>query len=221
MASRELHILDDRGHNTLSSHRSSKILYSSGERVGLAVKLVLTFYGRPIYIQGVVSRKDDGMRVLVESERTLVVEEKGRVMLLLSSALVAMHILAYFKVFHDLSAVSHKGTGYVMWGISVCLYIGLLWLSCGPLRDKITVTIHGFKKTVTREHVFPAGLNFRRDIAFKEFDAFEISPPESQGFCRLAMTEGKPLVLFRIGANDDFESVRRLDVITQKNVRTC
>ena len=164
------------------------------------------------------------MRVVIESEHTLVVEAPGNYAALILVAvlvpLIAIHLSVLVPLCRGLFEVSRYGVAYVSVAVSVLVYILLGYLILKPLRDRITVTFHGLKNLVTVEHMFPFGIKTTRNISFQDFEQLEISAPQDKGFCGLRRRDGKVEKLFSIGKDDDFGAVKRLEMITRKKVET-
>lgn len=154
------------------------------------------------------------MRIVVESKHTLVVETAGRRLLLVVVAVILLHAawLTYY-----LSSVLVGSVGFGGWFsvvLSLATYAAAIYLATGPYSDKRVITFHGHDQEIVIERVFFA-IKFSKRIAFKEFEAFEISSHLDEGFCRLRMKHGRKRSLLKIKDNDDYELMRRLDMITR------
>ena len=155
------------------------------------------------------------MQVILESMRVLVVEARGRKIFYGMAALCAVHALCFL-----LPAVVRGGlTGNaVVIGVSLVVYAALLIAGWGPMAEKLTVTFDGAKHRVVVEELYPLDKKKTVQISFDDFTQFEVSPPLDYGCCRLRMKTGKAFLLFRLGAKDDYSSLRHLDTITRKHL---
>jgi hypothetical protein len=158
------------------------------------------------------------MRVVIETRHTLVVEDRGRAVPIAGCAAIALHAWLFLTQVRPLVR-PHAGLTWFLLLVSLLLYAAVVYLAFGPFRDKITVTFHGVKNLVTVEKYLPLGLSMRDEIAFADFDAFEVSPREKQGFCRLRLKDGTVRRLLRIRTDEDFELMKRLPHITKKEVQ--
>lgn len=164
------------------------------------------------------------MRVLVETERTLVVETPGNTMKLVfvcvALPLIVLHGCIFYPQVVSMLQYHKYFAGYSLIGITVIVYILLAILIMGSLRDKITTTFHGGKALLIIEHVLPFGFTSRKEIRFSDIEQFEISRPQDKGFCQIRMKDGSVKTLFRIRGNDDFGVISRLDMITRHKIAT-
>lgn len=165
------------------------------------------------------------MNVLIESEHTLVIQDKGRkiltvaLMVLLPIMIIHLGYLAYdLKRLH---AVASAGWGWAAIIFALIIYACLFYLASGPMRDIVTVTFHGIKSTVTIERTFPFGLSNTESIPFADIEKIVLSSPDSGGEVKLEMKDGKSVALFRARTNEEFQVARRLDVITRKKIEVA
>jgi hypothetical protein len=158
------------------------------------------------------------MRTLIESKHVLVIEARGRAMVVLSLAAIALHAGVLYGQTVALVKASLATGAYVNLSVACLIYLVLLYLASGPLSDKITVTFHGVKNLVGVERSFPFGWTIRDEIQFGEFERFELSRPEAKGFCRIRLKDGKVRNLLRLPREGDAAALEHLDQITRKKV---
>ena len=164
------------------------------------------------------------MRVLVESERALVVEAPGPFskyfLLFLVLPAILIHGVIFFPSFRLLLERSREFSAFAFLIISLCAYALLAYLVMGPLHDKVTVTFHGLKMVILVETALPFGITLKRTIPFQNFKHLEVSAPENQGVCRVRMNDGTEKLLFRIRKGDNFAPIQRLEMVVRKKVMT-
>ena len=158
------------------------------------------------------------MRTLVESRHVLVVEARGRAMLVTALILIALHGFLLYSQMANLFRLSMSGAAYTNLIVTLLIYGILIHLASGPLSDKKTVTFHGIKSRVIVERSFPFGQNLREEIPFERFDRFEIPDSGTKGFCRLRLRDGEKVDLIRLTSSDDIAPLEHLQEITHKRV---
>lgn len=162
------------------------------------------------------------MRVLVESERTLIVESRGNMMWIIFLCgvlpLMAIHAAIFYPQYLSLLRYAKPGLGYFLVALTLAVYALLSYLVLGPLRDRVTVTFNSPKATLDIERAYAFGIRSKNSITFKQIEQFEVSPAHAKGFCRIRLKEGGVRTLFTIGEDDDFAVLRRLDMTTRQKV---
>lgn len=155
------------------------------------------------------------MQVLVESKHTLMVETRGRVVFLAVLTLVLLHflwLLGAMSRMLDYSAETGAGLTALL---SLCCYLAALYLARKPFADRRTLTFHGQKHAVFVERSF-LGFQYRSEIPFEEIQAFELAAPLEGGYFRVRDCEGHSRKLLRVRTLEEFEVLRRLDLITKR-----
>ncbi|NQU44645.1 hypothetical protein HQ520_15245 [bacterium] len=156
------------------------------------------------------------MRAIVETRHSLVIEAKGRRMLVVLPFLIVIHALAMASLIDRMFTYSQGLMAWVVIILSVLGYGALAALLAGPLADKITVTFEGQKYRLTIERKYPGNLKSAKTFSFRDIEQFEVSPPEEFGFCQVRFSDGRLQRLFSIGKKDSFSPMQRLEEITKK-----
>ncbi|MFP4379953.1 MAG: hypothetical protein ACLFUS_05555 [Candidatus Sumerlaeia bacterium] len=159
------------------------------------------------------------MRIIVQSKHSLVIETKGKLTLLLLLAVIALHALLAFPWIVQLFEVSHDVMAVFMVMMSIGLYIAAAYLLLGPLADKRIITFNGQKYEITIDHKIPGNLYPKTTISFRDFERFEISPPEHGGFCRIRFDENKTRMLFRVKKYENYDKIKQIGDITRKSTK--
>ncbi len=160
------------------------------------------------------------MRVVIESKHTLVVETPGSIMPALALFVLALHLAIFVPQVQTAFTLGNNGVAMLVIVLSLAIYGVLVYLCFGPSRDKTVITLQAEKSRVLIERKLPLGLSSDTEIAFSNFDCFEIAPPSAGGFCRLRMRDGSTRKLLRVRTDEDFSLMQRLPLITRKEVVT-
>lgn len=160
------------------------------------------------------------MRVVIESKHTLVVETPGSIMPALAFIVLAAHLTIFVPQVQKAFELGNQGVAMMVIILSLAIYGVLFYLCFGPSRDRTVITLQAEKSRVLIERKLPLGLSSDTEVAFSDFECFEISPPSAGGFCRLRMKDGSTRKLLRVRTDEDFALMQRLPLITRKDVAT-
>lgn len=158
------------------------------------------------------------MRVLVESKNSMVIERKGRVMLLILPVLLVLHVLIVSGPIRGMFAYGHSVAAIAIILLNLLLYGLLVWLFKNSLSDRLTLTFQGQQSLITLEHAFPFSWKYQEKIRFSDFECIQISPPDQKGFCQLRMSDGKKKMLFPLRSEEDFAIAKKLETVTRKKI---